>query len=148
MTQVSKRLVSKDVEERIFAIFIDCLVQVKTSSDVQKFIDDLLSPVEQTMLAKRLSIAFMLAKGYDHRTIGKTLRVSTTTVNKINWVLKNKGVGFRKVINTIVSKEQFDSFWQKIDDTLTSVLPPGKGTNWSTERRNQWNDKYNRQKAF
>lgn len=147
MSQISKRFLKKDIENRIMDIFTTSVSNVQLSTDVYNFIHDLLSATEQIMLSKRLAIAFMLYKGYDQRTISDTLKVSSTTVNRVNAKLQNYGQGYRKVINDIVGKEKREQFWQKIDDLLSEIVPP-KGRNWSDWRRSRYLDKLQRQKPF
>ncbi len=60
MTQVSKYPISDLVYQRILEIFFETLVGIKTKAEAYQFIKDFLSPTEQTMLSKRLAIAFLL----------------------------------------------------------------------------------------
>ena len=69
MTQVSKRFLQKQVEERILDLFWTSLSSLSAKDKVSLFLDDLLSPTEKLMLSKRVAIAFMLMKGYDYPTI-------------------------------------------------------------------------------
>ena len=124
MTQVSSRPLKKDIEERIIDIFNTSVSNVHSPDDVYSFIHDLLSPVEQIMLAKRLAIAFMLYKGYDQRSIGKTLKVSLGTVNRVNAVMQYKGIGYRNVISHIIGNDKKKEFWQKVEDFLLEFVKP------------------------
>ena len=147
MTQVSKKFLAKDIEGRIYEIFLRAVAEVKTQNEVEKFLNNLLSAAEKVMLAKRLSIAFLLFKNYDQRSICKTLKVSLGTVNRVNNELKLEGEGYRQVISKIVQMEKLGEFLQKIDDAIASAMPP-KGQNWSEWRSKKWKEKMSRQKAF
>lgn len=147
MTQVSKYPISKAVEKRVFEIFFDTIVNLKNSDDVASFLEDFLTPTEKMMLAKRLAIAVMLAKGYDYRGIRETLRVSFPTVALVNLWLKHKGKGYQKVIERILREEKIGEFWQKIDDVLGDVVPP-KAQNWSYWRKKKWEKKMEKAKPF
>ncbi|KKR32881.1 MAG: TrpR like protein, YerC/YecD [Candidatus Gottesmanbacteria bacterium GW2011_GWC2_39_8] len=147
MTQVSRYPLSKDIEKRVFEIFLDAVAGVQTSEEVNIFIEDLLSPTERVMLSKRLSIAFLLNKGYEQRLICQILRVSLGTVNKVNSSLKAKGEGYTRVIEKIKGKEKLEDFWGKVDEFLNDILPP-KGQNWKALRINNEIDKRKRRKAF
>lgn len=129
MTQVSKRPLSKDVQERIFDLFTTSISNIHGTTDVYSFINDLLSPTEQLMLAKRIAISFMLQKGFDQRTVSKTLKVSVTTVNKVNSVLQISGKGYRRVIQAIVGKDKQREFWNQIEVFLSEFVKP-KGEVW------------------
>lgn len=147
MTQVSKYPISQDVERRIFEIFFKTIVNLKNTEDVSSFLEDFLTPTEKMMLAKRLAVAVMLAKGYDYREIRKTLRVSFHMVANVNLWLKYKGKVYQKVIERILREEKIEEFWQKIDDVLSNLVPP-KGQNWSYWRKKRWEKKMEKAKLF
>ncbi len=132
----------------MYDLFLTSIASLRLSDEVRSFLDDFLSPTEQVMLAKRLSIAFLLYKGYTHRDISQLLKVSSGTVNKVSIDLQIKGMGYRKVIETIISKEKKEAFWGKVDDMLTNIMIPATAGNWSDMRRRQWITKISRTKAF
>ncbi len=117
MTQVSRIPLRKDIELQMHAVFRAVITGLREEQDVTEFLDDLLTPTEKIMLGKRLAIAVLIEKGYDHRSIRSTLHVSSGTVSQVHYWLKNKGVGYRKVIGRILSKEQ----WIKRLDVLQKI---------------------------
>ncbi len=134
MTMVSKYPLNKKVEDRVYSIFLETLADIKTSKEVGEFLNEFLSPTEKIMLAKRLSIALLLTKNYDFRTICKILKVSPTTVSDMNiWVKHNNGA-LKKVLNNILKKEKSEDFWKSIDYFLEKLAVPMHGTNWSARR--------------
>ena len=147
MTQVSKIPIRKEIEKRIQEIFISSISKVHSSDEVYRFISDLFSPVEQLMLEKRIAIAFLLYKGYNHRAISKLLKVSLSTVNRVSYKLQYGDKGYLRVITKIMVGEKMGEFFQKIDDFIGDLLPP-KGRSWSDYRREQWVNKLKRQKPF
>lgn len=147
MTQVSKYPISKAVEKRIFEIFFKTIVDLKNTEDVSSFLEDFLTPTEKMMLAKRLAVAVMLAKGYDYRAIRKTLRVSFPMIASVNIWFKYKGKGYQKVISWILREEKIEEFWQKINDVLGDIVPP-KAQNWSYWRKKKWQEKMEKAKPF
>lgn len=147
MTQVSRLPLRKEITSRIFEIFLISLGKVRTKYDVKNFINDLLSPTEQIMLAKRLSIAYLLHRKYDQRSISKLLKVSLSTVNRVSLCMKLGGEGYLRVFKEITTEEKTNEFWQKLDDFISEIVPP-KGRNWSHWRRDRWEAKMRRQKPF
>lgn len=121
MTQVSKYLLPKPLEAQMFDLFFRALADLRLPSEIKEFLDDLLSPTEKIMLAKRLGIALLLIKDYDQRSISQTLKVSLTTVTKINFWLKNSGSGYRRVINKFLKEEKWEEFWQKVTDFVSEA---------------------------
>lgn len=150
MTQVSRYPIAKEIEARIFEILLKTIADLKNSEEINGFLEDFLSPVEKIMLAKRLSIAVLLAKGYDYRQIRNILRVTPSTIASVNLTLKYKGSGYKRVVEKILAAERIDEFWQKIDEILSEIsgLVPPKGRDWSYWRRKREQEKRKRRKPF
>ncbi len=129
MSQVSRRTLSKDIEKKLFEIFFKSLARLSNPSDIEKFLGDLLGPVERTMLAKRLAIAFLLAKGYQYETIKDILKVSQETIARVNIALNYQGDGYQMVIQKILRDEKLGEVFNTIEDVTIAVLP-----NSSTKR--------------
>lgn len=132
MTQVSRYPISKAVYERILEIFLGILVRIKTKKEAQRFLEDLLTPTEQVMLAKRLAIAFLLEKDYDHRTITKVLRVSSGTIARVNLVKKYGGEGYQKMISKLMRDERMKDFLFKVGEALSGQFGKSSkgGSTW------------------
>ena len=129
MSQVSKYPISKPVADRIFKIFATALVGISKKSEVEQFLDDLLSPIERIMLVKRLAIAFLLEKGYDQRTISRILRVSLPTIVSVNHARRYGSRGYTTVVNRILKEEHLDDMITKLGITLVSLpAKSGKGS--------------------
>jgi len=148
MTQVSKYPIPDKVYERILEIFFKSLVGIKTQDEAKQFIGDFLTPTEQVMLAKRLAVAFLLEKGYDFRAISKILRVSLSTVARVNLIRKYGGQGYQKMIKKLLTEEQVKDFLLKVGQALSGEL--GKGGKGSGVWRylNQEIEKKRKEKPF
>lgn len=147
MPQVSKYPIATDVYNRIFEIFFKTIADVRLPTDVKEFFDDFLSPTEKIMLAKRLSIAVLLAKNYDYRAISKILRVSPATIAAVNVFYKYAGHGYKRVVEKILKGEKQEEFWNKLDDLLSETIPP-RGRNWTYWRTEREALKRKRRKPF
>ncbi len=123
MPQVSRRTLSRDTEKKLFAIFFKSLARLSNPTDIEKFLGDLLGPVEKTMLAKRLAIALLLARGYQYETIKDILKVSQETIARVNIALHYKGEGYQMVIQKILRDEKLEEVFNKIEDTTIEILP-------------------------
>lgn len=124
MPQVSKWWLSKDIEEKMFALFFQAFARLSKPVDIAKFLNDLLGPVEKIMLAKRLAIAVLLRRGYDYESIKQTLRVSSETIARVNISLNYGGEGYTMVVDEILKDRRMREFWEKIEDVLTTFIPP------------------------
>lgn len=148
MAQVSKRYLQKKVEDRILDLFWTSLSSLSTKEQIALFLDDLLSPTEKLMLAKRLAIAFMLLKGYDYPSINNRLKVSDPTIWNVKTNLAYRGKGYKIAIGSIMNKEKWEKFWQDLDHFFEQILPPRYGTNWKEVRHKQWEKRREQQKPF
>lgn len=124
MTKVSKRILNKEIEERMFALFWKALADIKKEEEIESFLKDILSPVEQVMIAKRLAIALLLARGFSYESIEATLKVSSATIMRVNFWLNHGGEGYRKVVEKIMREKKREELFDKIDEFLLKISPP------------------------
>ncbi|MEK7532998.1 MAG: Trp family transcriptional regulator [Patescibacteria group bacterium] len=148
MTQISRIPLRKEVEQRVYEVLMESIAAARTRDTVVRLVDDLLSPTERLMIAKRLSIALLLLKHYDQRTISSWLKVSLGTVSKVSLALQRGRGGYQTVIATILGKEELQSLIRKIDDALANLFGPPPGRDWRSWRRRRWEAKMAAQKAF
>lgn len=138
MSQVSKRILDKELEDYIFNNFIKTIAKLNEPGQIKNFLNDLLSPIERTMLIKRLAIAVMLTKGYTYEQIDHTLKVSRPTIKNISLSLKyrQKG-GYQKAVEEILKDQKREAFFDKIEELLIQLSPPKlyKGTAYEQKRR-------------
>lgn len=147
MTQISRYPVHKKVEERMFEVLRETISDLRNGQDIEDFLHDFLSPVEKIMLAKRLSIAVLLNKGYRYATISAILRVTPPTISQVSLLLKYSGKGYKKAVDKISRNEKMNEFWQGIEDVLAKI-PSAKGSDWVYERREYEKRKRAKKKAF
>ncbi|MBI4067258.1 hypothetical protein HY407_02650 [Candidatus Gottesmanbacteria bacterium] len=148
MTQVSRRLINKKTHDRIYKLFISGLIGCNSFTLTSSVIEDLLTPTEQVMLAKRFSIAYMLLEGYDYRTISSILRVSSATINAVATTLHIGGSGLRSIVMSIKKDEKMKEFVDEFSDALQDMIASARGQNWSASKKMLWQARKDRQKAF
>lgn len=123
MARVSKKRLDADVEKRMFDLFWRSLSRIGGPEDVSEFFADLLGKNEQLMLAKRYTIAVLLAKGKNYHEIANTINVSPSTINSVaNW-LKNLKPATKKIIDRHLKDESWGQFFDKIEATV-DLIPP------------------------
>ncbi|MEK7450334.1 MAG: Trp family transcriptional regulator [Patescibacteria group bacterium] len=147
MTQISKYPIHKDVEKRMFEVLRETISHLTNAAEIEDFLTDFLSPVEKIMLAKRLSIAVLLHKGYRYETIAGILRVTPPTIATVSMLLKYSGKGYKKAVGKIAANEKINLFWEKVGDML-SKIPSSKGSDWAYQRKEYEKKKRARKKAF
>lgn len=126
MAQVSRLPLPKALALQMQQLFYNSLAELTTEEDVADFLNDLLTPTEKIMLQKRLAIAFLLQKGYDQRTIHRIMKVSVTTVNSVNFWLKNQGKGYRNIMERMRKEQRFATYLEKFDSLLRQFSTLGK----------------------
>lgn len=83
------------------------------------------------MLSKRFSIAYMLLKEYDYDSIGRILKVSRGTIGRTALWLKERGGGYRRVIDKIKKSESMKNILNKMQDAFQELIADMPGQNWS-----------------
>ncbi len=126
MPQVSKRVLQKDIEVRIYDLFWKSMASCSQAEKMEQFMHDLLSPIERTMLAKRLGIAVMLAKGFTYEEIKETLKVSQTTIAKVAYFLNHGDQGYQKIVQSILRKEHTEQLVDAIGTLLIKAAGPAR----------------------
>lgn len=102
---------SQKEKEVLFVDFCQALATLKTPQEVAEFLKDLLGPAEVEMLAKRLEVAKYLLKGWTYTEIANLIKVSASTIARVNFWLQMSGKGYRLVAERTKgtkSPSQFD----------------------------------------
>ena len=126
MPHVSSRRLKKDTFLAIHERLMRVCCNRSSARNGKAFFRQLLTATEQTMLAKRLAIIFMLKSGISGYRIEHALKVSPSTVARIRLTLENGGFNYIRAL--IAKKEQWRNFWTAVEKLLQAGLPPrGRG---------------------
>lgn len=134
MPQISKRPIKEDLLNRMLEIMEKSLVKLKDQKEMTVFLEDFLTPTEKIMLAKRLAMALLLSRGWDHQAICQYLKVSTSTVTTIKNKLKSETSGYHRVINQIESDKEWEQMWLDLGQAFEEILAGRVGAHWKTEK--------------
>src|SRR3989344_5705486 len=106
--------------------FWDAVTLLEDREEAIFFLRDILTPTEIRMIAKRLQIADMLAKGYKYEDIGNYARVTKQTISSVNNKLEFGNDGLIKILKRL---EKIDQKRQDRLEGKRSILaqPPGLG---------------------
>lgn len=124
MSKLSRRFLDKELENKIFEVFLKTIVDIKTTAEAKNFIEDLLSPTEKIMLVKRLAIAVLLTKGKTYEYIDHTLKVSRATIMTVSLWLKHGKGGYGKVVDKILKTQNKERLIDNIEEILIRLSPP------------------------
>ncbi len=118
MAQVSRMPLPKALEAQMHAALRKALAGLQTEAEISVFLDDLLTPTEKVMLAKRLAIAILLDRGYDQRTVHTIMKTSLTTVNQVSFWLKQQGKGYRLVLEKLKTQTEWRNLKEELEEFL------------------------------
>ena len=121
MAQISKYPIPSSVAERIFDVFIKSIVETRDRNEAKQLTDDLFTPVEKIMLAKRLAVAFLLLKGYQYREISRILRVSLGMIASVNEKVQYGSNGYIRVLEKVSKAEALEDFFNGILEGLFTI---------------------------
>ena len=144
MPQISRYPLSSETRQRVYDIFLSSLANLKNKDDVEELLESLLTPTERLMVAKRISVAFLLHKGLDYREISRLLKVSTGTVSRVAYWFRTHH-GYEKVIKRVLAKEGLEEIFDNFGDIF---LLPGKGRNWKALAEARREREKRRQRPF
>ena len=85
-------------------LLVDTLRKLKSSKDLNNFLDDLLTEEEILDLAQRIKIAKLVIDGKTYDEIAEKVGTSTSTVSKIGQVLKYGKRGLEKVLSKSIKR--------------------------------------------
>jgi len=148
MPQVSRRLVNQKTQNKIFTLFISGIALCNSRDSAASLVEDLLTPTEKIMLAKRFSIAYMLLNSYDYDSISQALKVSRPTIGSVSTWLKIKGDGLRTVISKIKRNESMRDIIVEIQDAFEELIFTSRGQDWSRSKKVLWERRRAREKPY
>ena len=123
MARISKKMVDEKLLAKIYKLFYEVFSRYQGQEDFLLIIDDILSPTEKVMLAKRLAIIYMLIKKVDYRDIADTLKVSTATILFYATTFYKRNSRVVNIINKMLKKESVLNF---LDDFFSNfMIHPG-----------------------
>lgn len=133
MAQVSKRYIPPWTYEKILNIFLTSFLKIKEKNTAQLFFDELLSPTEKLMLAKRITCLYLLNKNVSIHQCSDILKLSTSTVGKYS-IFLSKSPKIKEILERILKEE---NFMRMVDTIINEYLfPPGRlGSDWKSAGR-------------
>lgn len=96
---------SREEVKKIFYQLCVAISEIKNIEEAAELLRDLLSYQEAQMIAKRLKIAELLLDGMTYDEIQEKLKVSASTIARVQEWLKISGEGYNKAAKRIKGKE-------------------------------------------
>lgn len=114
MTRISKRKISGEILLRIYQLFFEVFSRSHSHDSFLVLLDDVLTPTEKIMVAKRIGIIYLLIKEVDQQTISEILKVSTSTVSIYCVQFYKRETRIVKIIKNMLTKEKVLDFMEDI----------------------------------
>lgn len=126
MTQISRFKLKEETLEKLYSLMFEVLGK-KSKKEFLLIMNDLVSPAEKIMIAKRIAVIYLLTKKVDQQIISRTVKVSLSTVSKFSLLTKLSNV-IPNALAVLIAHEEIRLF---IDEIFVSMFPPGTiNTNW------------------
>lgn len=122
MPHVSSKRVKKKVFNRISDELIATVSKLKGAQEIKGFLNELFTPTERVMLAKRLAAYLMIKRGYSFSVIEKTLKMSPSSLVRFWKVTKERHLTF--IMKEVNRQKNNQKFWGEIESLLRMGLPP------------------------
>jgi TrpR-related protein YerC/YecD len=108
--------ISKEEQDELLIWLCEAVANLKNKREAAEFLKDILSRQEAEMIARRLKTAQLLIEGLSYGEISHQLKISPSTIAKINEWIKLSGNGYRMVLERMnQNKEKGNSIDDKYD---------------------------------
>jgi uncharacterized protein YerC len=121
MPHLSQKKLKKDAFKRISRQFTKTIAELETKTETNKFLNEILTDTERTMLAKRLALLMMLKKEIPYSVIEGTLKVTPQTIARY-WK-KTKQHGFEVITAKLDKDKAREEFWNSVERFLLIGRP-------------------------
>ncbi|HLB60942.1 MAG TPA: Trp family transcriptional regulator [Patescibacteria group bacterium] len=133
MSQVSKYPLRPEIYEKLFDLLMTIFIKSFNKPTANSLLEELFTPSEKIMIAKRLGISVLLAKGYSYQVIQSILHVSKTTIATVSSSMKYGGKGYVSFTKSLLQEEQMEQFWTVVEQAVFKALSIRKGSGvWRT----------------
>ena len=126
MPPISKHKLKNNVLSKLFALFFE-IVGNTNREDFDLIVDDIFSSTEKVMIAKRITVMYLLLKNIDYTVICENLKISSSTVAKYRFILE-RSKGIKPRFNSIFTNEKILLFFEEVFLFMTG--PGVAGSNW------------------
>jgi Trp operon repressor len=139
MTNISKRPIDAKKLFKLYELFFEVVNNAGDKDEFMEIIKDILTPIEQIMIAKRIAIIYLLIKNVDQTTIVDYIKVSRSTVSRFKLLFYNKKTKLITIIESFLKNEKISHFFEDLfADIFTHVgYYPDQELKWQHEKRKE-----------
>lgn len=100
--RLNRSLADPKTQKENLQIFFKVIAGLKNTKEVRQFFEEFLTPAERRMLSQRIGIARLLFQGKSYGEIANKLKVSHSTIGRVNRWLKYGAGGYRLVLRHLL----------------------------------------------
>lgn len=91
----------------------EVISRIDEEESFSEIINELLSPTEKIMVAKRIAIIYLLMKKIDYYNISKVIKVASATIAKFHSIMQEKGA-VKNSLKGLVRNEKIKDFFEEL----------------------------------
>lgn len=146
MAQISKRNIDQKKLTRINELLFDLLLTMTDKQEVDKVLNELLTPTEKTMITKRVACFYLLLKKVPIHEISDTLKLSTSTTTYFKHFLERSSTIKEYLSNKLKNEKVKHLFEDIFVEIFYGTLK--KGSNWSKDKKIYYQHQRKRQQPL
>lgn len=143
MTRISKYKVEDKVLKKLYFLMFEIISNMDEEERFTGIMEELLSPTEKIMIAKRIAIIYLLMKNIDYLMISDVLKVSSRTIAKFHSIT-NEGKEIKNLLDSIIGNEKIKDFFEE----LFFREPGTYGVNWKSAWRQKFEIERKKQRGI
>ena len=110
--RTSDKKVNPSLKNQIETVFAQTIADLRDLREATAFLKDFFNETELEAFAKRLAIAYWLAKGRSYNNIKENLKVSSATIATVQAMMEREG--FKLALKKIEAEEWANVWAEKI----------------------------------
>jgi len=127
MVHVSKKRLKKEVADKVHKQFLHTVTNLR-GTEGSRTLEELFTQTEQVMFAKRLAAIFMLTQGAPPFHASKVLRLSSSTVSRLQIELENGK--YTHIESLVQKKKDRDRMWADLEVLIRFGMPEMGKNRW------------------
>ena len=143
MTRISKYRVEDRVLKKLYSLMFEVVSNMDEEARFTGIMNELLSPTEKIIIAKRVSIVYLLMKNIDYLVISDVLKVSSRTIAKFHSIMVD-GKEIKNILEGLIGNEKIKDFFEE----LFFREPGTYGVNWKSAWRQKFEIERKKQRGI
>jgi uncharacterized protein YerC len=127
MSNISKKKLEKEISDKIHNRFIKTMVDLRGNKG-SVFVEELFTPTEKIIFAKRLAGLLMLAQDVSSYKVSKLLRLSLSTTARMR--IDYESNKYSSVAEIVKKKKDRDKFWAELEVFVRFGMPEMGKNRW------------------